>query len=720
MDALYQLSPSSPGQNHMDRGYEIHFLTVLTISMEGVLVFNGAPPPKPRENGSPENNGDVFDHFEGDQTSASFGTSKIKSIAQIRENTFSGALICLFRDLNLLVLYHWSYWVLQWGLPVLDLLLLLVCPYLRECWSAEDNIGSVVRTFGFVLSLSPETYDTESSVTGSLVFSLIYVLFLVVFLGNLFYYTKTKRYEKPFLWILAVVLHGLVPSLLIPFAVHISLFLGTFVDGFQAGYAILAFIFLVVLGFSVGFLMFTSRFNRFLTHPTPSPFATYDGEHGALAIVVCGVTIILTGIGRLYADWLIGLFLILNGAVCGYLIFDVYQFRFVTEIANPAAAALYTGLIVSDVLNGIVCFGTDISSVVRIIAPFCVFIIAFIGHFLIFKKIIGGVLGILSNREAPSDSKRRAYFEDLGLENPRMVDRMIRIGMTHFPPMMIDFTFPIYAAEISTSSEALIDSALFVSFFPMEYQIVEFFLELLSKHPITGIVERYAIFRIWSLLRQRVSTQGDDSAEFLQGAKKLTNTFIRAVRSFWLRVATDPGSVDLSSLEQVEVLRSQAKSMWRIGCTRHRSDPQFSLGYSEYLLEGVIKIEDGVIERLKSFQLQSGSLSDVDVAFRQFAIARPIVVRGQIVDKRGNIKRQAFELGQTTATTMTGMLYEHLEADIAAGTADKVIEEMFQWPHLRELITRATNYYRHQVRHGELMRFLLGLWRSSRSWLRRF
>jgi len=39
---------------------------------------------------------------------------------------------------------------------------------------------------------------------------------------------------------------------------------------------------------------------------------------------------------------------------------------------------------------------------------------------------------------------------------------------------------------------------------------------------------------------------------------------------------------------------------------------------------------------------------------------------------------------------MTGMLYENIEAIIVAGAADRIVEELFQWPHLRQSISRAT------------------------------
>jgi hypothetical protein len=476
---------------------------------------------------------------------------------------------------------------------------------------------------------------------------------------------------------------------MIPFSMHISTFVHSFELSYKLSDGVLIVFFIVCLGGSLGFLALTSRMNRFLAHPTPAPFASYDGYHPSAAVISASVCIALTSVVRSYDVWLAGIFLLLHRCVTSFLVFDCFQFPFVRSIAHPLAASVYTATVLGDILNGFVCFGVSMSDVARFATPLSILIAAFVMYYVLFRRMTSCAVATFSNKDVPSEAQRREYFDSLNLHSSKEVDRLVRIGMTHCQPMMLDFTFFVYASEISTSMTLLLNGLLFISFFLSEFQEVEHFLGLIEKRPIDSFFEGYACSRVWQLYCSRKTSHA-----FLQKAKNSTQDFIRCILSFWLRVATSPQTVEVSHFEQIEHLRNRAWSFWRIGCSRYSSDPLFSMGYSEYLLEGMLKIETCVAERLKSSQVQAGISSEVDPAFRQFVIARPFLVRNQLVDKKGAISRSAFEFGQSMSTTVTGQLLEQPEAEVAAGTADKVIEELFQWPHLRQLVTRATEYYR--------------------------
>lgn len=608
--------------------------------------------------------------------------------------TYNGTLMLLFNEMSHINIYFSIYWFLQYFVPIVQLLLLIISPFIQDIWNSDNEIGDVIRYLACALSFSPKSYDNSFDVIGSVIISLIYIIIGIWFCVIPAIYLVIKNYPKPVLYISVIFSQIFFPFLLIPFATHVGLVFTSISDNISAGEVfIIIFLVVVFILVLIGHT-FLASMNAFLISPNPSPIASYKGFHPALVLTCAALYIVLSSVSLKFSKWMVVVIMLLHIACNAYFIFDTFSFPFVRFGPHVFGAALYTATIVGHIINIPSLCGAKVPELYRIVIPYAIFIIGLIAYYFVFKKIQNKVLSILSYTDAQTDNDKREHYDSLGVSSPWEFDKMCRIGMSSLSPLFIDWTFPIYAGEVTASIPNMMCTALFVTFFPGEQQAANYFIDQITKQPVSSFRERFIVYRVKSTYLRRFTSNSEESTTEYVAAMKESESILSIIQKFWLKISSDPNSIEMRELETIGERIDIAKKKWKKGITDYPNDPRFSSGYSHFLLETLVDPENGVFMKLKSAHLRKGFNSEVDPIFRAFAIARPFIFHEKLCDKKGNIKRNAFEITNGTTVTITATALEKLQEDVDSGAVDKMISDLYHWPNLRKSFKRATSHYK--------------------------
>lgn len=607
----------------------------------------------------------------------------------VDSTSFAGAFMILFNEMIPLPFNHWFYWGIQYFIPIIHLFCLMISPHLSACW--KDN--SDAKYLACVMSFSPTSLTNEFDVIPTSIMCVILLLEMIVALVVPATY-KQKRYPRAAVAVEAAITQVFLPLLIIPFTVHVTYLFDSLQTGVDVADVLLLVFFLAVLVLALAMVRFMAQMNCFLLLPNKSPIATYEGKHPAMSLIGACAYIVLSALCALFEKWLLAIVMFLDIAFLCYLVYDLFQFPFVKEGTHPFAAAVYIGTMVGHIMNAIYLFGLDIPDLVRICVPYGVFVISYFIMICVFRKMVAKTCLMLSQTECQTDAERREYFDSLEITKQSDLDRMCRIGMTKFCPLVIDWTFLLYAGRFQNDLQSLLNSGLYVSFFPGEQQASCLFIEEISKHTHMSFVQRYANYRMRLLNHKRFSNDSEDATALYAHAREMTASLIMSISDFWNKVVSSPDMVNQADIEDLATKRGQTKSLWKEGLKQFPNDSRFANGYAHFLFECDVDVEQGALMKLKSGHMAKGFTGEVDPVFRAFAIARPMLIRNNICDKLGNIKHSAFEISHGTTMTISTAALEKLEEDIDSGMADKLIQELFHWPNLRKSLAKATTNYR--------------------------
>lgn len=609
--------------------------------------------------------------------------------------TYQGNLMLLFNEISMTTIYYDAYWFLQYFVPIVQIFILFLSPFLPSLWDKQNKVGDGIRHLSSALSFSPKSYeDAEYDLPGALVLAILYILIGLWFCIIPFIHMVLKHFSQPILYVSAVLSQIVMPFLLIPFSSHVGLALSVISNDISSGKVFLLIVLIVVYILVLIGHTFLASMNCFLITPNPSPIASYKGHHPAFILTFASVYIVLANLSTIADSWVTIIVLVAHILCNVYFIYDVFQFPFVCFGTHVFAASLYTGNIIGHLLSIVQLAGLDIPEVVRIVIPYVIFIISLIVYYFILRIFRNQALDILSNTETHNDAERREYYGSLNIKSKSQFSRIGRIGMSNLSPLFIDWTFPIYAGEITMDMSELLCYALFVTFFPTEEQAAAYFIEQITKTPMSSFRDRFIIYRVKSTYLKRFLSDSEEASASFEEANEFTEQTLMTMREFWLKLSADPESIQMRDIEAIGNALKKSKKLWKQGMAQFPNDSRFAGGFANFLLECMVDPEAGVFLKLKSAHLQSGLHADIDPLFRAFAIARPFIFREKICDKKGNIKRSAFEITSGTTVTISTTAMERLQEDIDHGAIDDMIGELYLYPNLRKTLKRATSHYK--------------------------
>ncbi|OHT14947.1 hypothetical protein TRFO_14594 [Tritrichomonas foetus] len=623
----------------------------------------------------------------------------INSAANQKKNlidlkSYQGALMLLFNEMAQTNIYYVPYWMLQYVVPIVQLLIIIISPFIFEIWDENDKIGAIVRKTTSLLSFSPKSQTNSFDVVATIIISVIYLFVGLWFCIIPVVYLNIHQYPKFALYISVILSQVVTPFFVILLSSNISLIFTTLNELTNGSNLFFILLFIIIFILVIIGHTFLASMNGFLISPNPSPISSFKGIHPGFVVTSASCYIILIKVSHLFEQWSMIIVMVVHIALNVYFLYDTFQFPFVRFGAHVLAASLYTATIIGHILNIIAIIGIEIPTLIRVVVPYAFFIIGLISYFFVFKVIRHRIVTILSYTETQTDHDRREYYDSLNIKSSSTFEKMCRIGMSTLAPLYIDWTFPIYAGEMTGNFSGMISSALFVTFFPGEQQAASYFIEQISKQPMSSFHDRFILYRIKSTYLRRFSSDSEEStAAYCEATKSSENT-LTYIREFWLKVATHPENASMRDLETIGRLVVATKRKWKIGLEQYPNDSRFPNGYSQFLLESIVDPENGVFMKLKSGHLQKGFNADIDPIFRAFGIARPFIFRDKICDRHGNIKRNAFEITSGTTVTISTTAMEKLEEDLDSGIIDKMIAELYHWPNLRKSFKRATSNYK--------------------------
>ena len=623
--------------------------------------------------------------------------------------SYQGAMMLLINEMAQTNIHYTPYWMLQYFVPICQLLLILLSPFIFDIWPETDKLGADMRKVTAALSFSPSTLDNRLDLIGTIVIAILYVLIGLWFSIVPAVYLVIHRYPKGIFYVSVVLSQICVPFLLIPFATNIAFIFPELSQDPSGINIFLLIVFLIVFVLAVIGFLFLAQMQCFLIAPSPSPVASYRGIHPALTLSVATFYIILSKVAESFENWLIAVVMVIHILCNVYFIYDTFQFPFVMFGTHVLAASLYSATILSHILSIVSSFIDGIPLIIRIVLPYAVFILALIVYFFIFRAIRNKIYLILCYTAAQTDQDRREYYDSLNIKGVAQFDKMCRIGMSTMAPLILDWTFPIYSGEITGNINNIISAALFVTFFPCEQQAASYFIEQITKKPMSSFRDRFILYRIQNTYLKRYSSNSEESTAAYIEASKFSENTLMEIREFWMKIATHPENAQMSDLEHIGRNINLAKRKWASGLDQYPNDSRFPNGYSQFLLEAMVDPENGMFMKLKSSHLLKGFSADIDPIFRAFGIARPFIFKEKICDKHGNIKRNAFEITTGTTITISTTAMEKLEEDLDAGVIDKMIFEMYNWPNLRKSFKRATTHFKPRFHMVGLILTIIGI-----------
>lgn len=611
----------------------------------------------------------------------------------LKESNLFHFLFALFDEITKLHIRSFFFYFFQAIIVFVQLIGVNWYCYLPNVWEKSNSaFAKILVGINTIVMLDitndPRDYPIPAFVV-PLIWNLIIAILLIV---TYVIFKNSGTFSKKYSIFIAIVLQvlfyiGFLPSFTT---------LGTILRFIPEKNGLVIFLFIlyvIVIAFDIIVIIIQTRLINFCSNPTISFLTTFDGHHLSNLLVFSGITIILTNMATVFDDWFYVVSIILHVVFNSYQLFKLFEFPLVRLWTYTIFSAFYCASIVTDILTIVSIFNGSLTDIIKFVVPICVFVVASICFYFVFRFQINKISSLLDPKEITDDEKVR-YFEGLQCKNVRQATIYLHVGLSLLKPAVLDSSLGIILSNRFNDYNLWLLTGNIASFIPCNETQLDECIEKLNKMYSKSIVNRILVKRLVKIQKNRALVSTGDIEDKIVSIKMKTDDSINEIKQFWQKIESKDDRINDSLIGSIAASISSTKRSWNETLSMYPNESKLAVGYSNFLIECLGKFEDGIVWKIKGGHLEKGFHADLDKFFQAFVVAMPKLWKDKMVDKFGNLSKGATVDVTSHTTTSTVTAQEKLEEDMEGGVIEQCAEEMFQWPRLRMSLTKATSHYR--------------------------
>lgn len=546
-------------------------------------------------------------------------------------------------------------------------------------WTVSNHVWKTPSKFHVILDCNINHQEWKDSIYSYIV--LICILILMIGFKILVFLTyKLKKQTPLYQMYLTQIFDNILLPMTIPlYVTHLS---RAFIELSNMALHSESIVALPIIYF--GLMLLGSVFTIFivfidLIFTLSSPIlhnafdATWDPQFYLMLFSILAAESFFAGALNIFSNWLTIVFIIIAAVFQVFLIYKLFFFPFFKFETNFMMMS-----VMCTCFCGRICviprvFGVDVPVVAFIGVMVAAFIISLIAGFVLLTKKKNKIVNQLSysifGGVSISDHLKREHFDEIGFKSNDQLAAYLRIGISEYCDMFIDFSFAHFVVDNYSSRDILMLTVQMISLFPSELQFFGYILGIIEKLGKLSISEHFLYFQ---LRKVHVMRQSALSAEASSQIRKLNNqsmSAISSIRSFWKEVGQMKNKFDLGMLLATRDYALKVNGIFQDVANKFSNNQQMCEEYARYLFEGMGNYIEGIKWYNKSRLLELGKRMDRDHAFKSLVNIYPNYLINHIVDTRGNFIEK-----QSIAQVGSSKSFDSTSSDTAI--IDQKLEEM--------------------------------------------
>ncbi|OHT07620.1 Adenylate and Guanylate cyclase catalytic domain containing protein [Tritrichomonas foetus] len=595
-------------------------------------------------------------------------------------------------------------------------------PGLKRIHDYEGTCGKVVKILcqiGFFNDLSGSDRIT---IIGFVVLTVLFVIIILTLVFQLIIYSQNRRFIRWTLFPTRFIIEFAPLIMICPVGLYLGeLFLKVVYE--KTTLAITCFVFGLIY---MAFIVFIQYVFSFIFSASPyistAPTATWSGSFYFVLTANFGLWPLLSGILSIFADYYSMVLIALKLAVNVYMFIRLKTIPIVQISINAVICGIFTVTSVLDVVSLVRLCGVKIDYMYDLIITVSVLLVSVVIFKFIFtrllirlkKQLSYSALEKIPDEEVPidadqyqnpnqldnsvlnsgrgnnnpasislSDAKKRYLFQLYGIDKSAVRAQMyMRIGLAEHADLFIDWSLVKYVAEFYQSTQMFCVITRFISYFPSESRLLNyFFVQTVVRSDLT-FYHRYLLYEVHRVKGLRQSSASSEITDKLMELKRMTQSCITTTQDFWKNIPNDPSIFyDIrSSTKRVQALFNEAIDKWP-------NNVRLCEDYSKFLIECATDFTAGIKMKHRADLIEQGKNFIVDISFRSLIKAYPMYLKRNIVDFRGN-----FTHLKATGAHGSSASSSNANSQLSTGTIDGELDL-----EIEEQLAK-TNFNHHRVR----------------------
>ena len=523
--------------------------------------------------------------------------------------------------------------------------------------------GKIVKVLVQIAYFNDLSYSDTMFTIGFIILTVLFVIVLGVIGIQLLIYNQKRRFIKWTLYPTRIIVEFIPLILICPIGLYIGQLFTQITRGFKTMHVvffvlgILYACFVVFIHFVVSFLLSSSPYL------SPAPTSCWSGSFYFILTINYGAWPLLAEIFQIFDSYYSNILIALKLAVSAYMFFELTSLPVVHVDINAVVFTVmvcFTGL---DILTFIKLCGVDIDYLVFLIVGVVLFLLSAVGskifiskYRIILKKRLSyqaldkfceenevqeTIDQDITNQNQPkskvavycNDNRKREYFRHFKIDvSESKAELYLRVGLAEHADLFIDWSLVKYIAEYYPSPHMLATLTQFISYFPGESRLLNFFFVQVVVINNLKFYHRFLLFEIHRVKGLRQSSASTEINDKVMELKRITQAAIKTSQDFWKTIPSQ-------NIGMFYSIRSQTKHIqayYEEAIDKWPNNVRLSEDYSKFLIECATDFTTGVKVRHRADLVEQGKNFTVDVSFRSLIRAYPMYLKRNIVDVKGN------------------------------------------------------------------------------------
>ena len=534
-------------------------------------------------------------------------------------------------------------------------------------WTADGKYWKPSKFADILHYISLFSSFEKKSKENIIIFGVFFTIIFIVsvsFLILLIHYKKTRRINRPILYLIRIYFMLFGAVILHPFSSMFGHLLNQVIENKKGSdMVLLAFTF---IGFSMSELLFYV-FQRFVNESIyihKSLFVTFDSTLLIFLFMWNPLFLFLSHLFKYYPNWSFFILIVTHAFMIVLSMINYIWMSFIIDFGNILSASILCSLVFNDVFR-ILVENFHIRQEIFVSVCLIFFIVMIVSFYFIFRfarakvnKVLSysTLLNIIMKPYEPTNEEKYVYFYDLKLnENTRKAMIYLQIGFTTGSDMFVDFSLPQYCIDCYRDNPTMILLLIrLMSYFKDETN--RFDTVLREFHSLRGssFFGSFLYFQAHRIKVFRQVTSTNYSYSQLSELKAQTNDMESQIRSFWsLQTATK------NNLCQLETQLRNLNNFWEESLEYNWSSVTFREQHIRFLIESCTDFQKAVqMERFKE-KIDTITKDRDDLCFLSLVLCFPRYVNRKIIDREGNLLTKKVEK-DTHSTTSTVSSHERI------------------------------------------------------------
>ncbi|KAK8852645.1 hypothetical protein M9Y10_017633 [Tritrichomonas musculus] len=509
-------------------------------------------------------------------------------------------------------------------------------------WESNNISKNFVKYFSYIANFEPEFSSNDNLMIGFLVNTILFVLFIGIFIFQLLFFRRFRSFNKKSLFPTRICIE-LIPLVLINPLAHVtsSTFINLTVIKDTGILNIILFIIgLIEFIVTCSFFFYTSSLFGSSAYFSLSPFSSFNHKPYVILCSFSSIFYLLSKCFEFFPEWAEDALILLHFAFMVIMIIELTRDPFLTFSSNVIFMGICIASSGNDLIRFITIFFEEKNVGLVLFILFIAFIVIGFVSSTIFYKLQASKLKKYFTFDVDQDSKTAVPSEEERLDHlmSLKLDQSEKKALfyydyiiSHHVTAYLDFFIIKFITQHHHSLTTLCHLIRIMVCLPGNNRNMNVLYSEAIKRRDMNFYQRFLLVQVQKIKILRQSASSTQTGERIKDLKQHTKEIQSSMRQFWSMPTPDIGFLISTS-----TTLTKTKSLWDESLAEFPNSIQYIEESLVFLIECKCDFVSAIKSRNKIDLIESGKNFNVDMCFRQFVRTFPEYLKKGIIDLKGN------------------------------------------------------------------------------------